>query len=84
MANCAELRAMYEKMVIEGAPVLIKSGDQLVKYTSADKLLEVIEKLCGPWQPEGSTANREIRMHANRVQSSTDCGCSNDGSDGWD
>lgn len=56
--TCAELRTAYLNMVLTGGEVLVKAGNQLVKYTDVEKLKKVIESLCGPIMPEGSTAQR--------------------------
>jgi len=83
--SCDDLKTKYLELASGAGVVLIKSGDQLVKYTDAAKLLEVIERLCGPIIPEGSTAQRGVRMHGNRVSDPGDCGCSSpNGWNGWD
>lgn len=83
LPTCDELKEKYLELAAGAGVVLIKSGDQLVKYTDADTLLGVIEKLCGPIRPEGSTAHREMRLRGNRVSDPADCGCSGSGR-GWD
>lgn len=80
--NCDELREKYLELLLAGGEVLIKSGDQLVKYTDAEKLKNVIEQICGPIRPEGSTAQRDMRLHGNAFKDSADCGC--DSKRGWD
>lgn len=74
--NCTELKEKYLELLLGGGEVLIKSGDQLVKYTDAGKLKEVIEALCGPIKPEGSNAQREMRLHGNTFRDPMNCGCS--------
>lgn len=71
--TCAELRAAFTNMVLNGGEVLIKAGDQLVKYTDVEKLKRVVESLCGPIAPEGSTANRSVVFHV--VKFNRGCGC---------
>ena len=71
--TCAELKAAYLDMVLAGGEVLIKAGDQLVKYTDVEKLQRVIEKLCGPIVPEGSTANRGVVLHVAKFNRGCKC-----------
>lgn len=76
--TCAELRSAYLTLLLGGGEVLVKAGDMLVKYTDASKLKAIIEEMCGPIKPEGSTANRGLKLHQARVNGRGGCGCSGD------
>lgn len=71
--TCAELRSAYLQLVLTGGEVLIKAGDQLVKYTDVEKLKKVVESLCGPIKPDGSTANRGMKLYVPTFKRG--CGC---------
>ena len=73
--TCAELKSAYMTLLLGGGEILVKVGSQLVKYTDAAKLKSIIEELCGPIVPEGSTANKGLRLHHGRVNHNP-CGCS--------
>lgn len=76
--TCDELRSAYLKLLLSGGEVLVKAGDQLVKFTDPAKLREIIEALCGPIKPDGSTASRGLRLHQARIHGRGGCGCSGD------
>lgn len=78
--TCDELRAAYLTLLLGGGEVLIKSGSELVKYTDVTKLKAIIEEICGPITPEGSTAKRGLVLHHGRVNArgsvpNAVCGC---------
>lgn len=73
--TCDDLKAGLIQMLADGGPVLIKAGDQLVKYTDIEKLKNTIEMMCGPIIPEGSTANRGLRIGVTRFGRRGGCGC---------
>lgn len=72
--TCADLKAAYLQLLANGGEVLIKAGDQLVKYTDIDKLRNAIETICGPIVPDGSTAQRSMVFRDTKFKRGG-CGC---------
>lgn len=81
--TCQQLKEAYLALVLAGGEQLIKVGDQLVKFTDPVKLKAIIEEMCGPIVPEGSTANKGLILHQGQVfgrgsRPRNGCGCEGD------